>query len=460
MLNKIQFKGMQEKMNLYQIRNQKSNKFLGRVKIYALAILLCTFQSIAANPDISAISEISKAKMNPDQNKKTIRGKIADNTGEAVIDANIVELGADNNGTVTDIDGNFSLQIEENAVLRVSYIGFLVQDVNTAGRTTFNITLQEDTKALDEVVVVAYGESKRSTLTNAQTSISSESFAAQPVTRLDQALQGRAAGVQVTNASGAPGGDVRIRIRGANSVNGNNNPLYVIDGFVGGDFNVINPDDIADIQVLKDAAATAPYGSRGANGVIIVTTKKGARGKTNYTFSTRLSSSSVAKTYDLLSAVEFAETANTYNKVFDINPIYTQDQINAFKANGGTDWQKEIYQSAFGQQYEFGVNGGNELATYHLSLAYHDQPGVIKNSFYKFYNVRSNVNVNLSEKVSTFLNISGFMRNNQNTFMRQGTQNAVNQSLAWAPTVPVRDEQGNLTPRDPVSSIGYNPVAE
>lgn len=393
------------------------------------------------------------------QQKKRITGTITDAQGQAVIGANVIEEGS-SNGTVTDANGHFSLEVANDAQIRVSYIGFLDQVVNASGNSDFRITLNEDVQALSEVVVVAYGEQKRSTLTNAQSTISNESFAAQPVMRLDQALQGRAAGVQVTNASGAPGGDVRIRIRGANSINGNNDPLYVIDGFVGGNFNALNPDDIADIQILKDAAATAPYGSRGANGVIIVTTKKGSRGKANYSFSTRLSSSSVPNRYDMLSAVEFAETANAYSEVTTGNTVFTADQINGFKSNGGTDWQNEIYQTAFAQQYEFGVNGGNDLTNYYLSLGYQDQPGVIKNSFSNFYNIRSNINVNLSDKVTTFLNLSGFMRNNQNTFMRQGTQNAVNQSIAWAPTTPVRDDQGNLLRFDPTSSVGYNPVAE
>lgn len=393
------------------------------------------------------------------QQRKRVTGTISDASGEAIIGANVIEVGT-NNGTITDSDGKFTLEVANDAQIRISYIGYHEQVVNVSGRSDIRVTLSEDTKALSEVVVVAYGEQKRSTLTNAQSSISSSTFEAQPVMRLDQALQGRAAGVQVTNATGAPGGDVRIRIRGANSVSGNNNPLYVVDGFVGGDFNTINPDDIADIQVLKDAAATAPYGSRGANGVIIVTTKKGNRGKANYSFSTRLSSSSIPKMYDVLSAADFAETANAYNTAIGVKPIFSSDQINAFKTNGGTDWQKEIYQSAFGEQYEFGVNGGNELATYYLSLGYQNQPGVVKNSFYNFYNIRSNINVNLSENASTYLNINGFIRNNQNTFMRAGTQNAVNQSIAWAPTTPVRDEQGNLIMSDPVSSIGYNPVAE
>lgn len=433
-----------------------SKHYLNIRRIMVMFLFFAVFTTFAkAEVALSAKTESNIVQ----QQKKRITGTIADTNGDAIIGANIVEIGT-SNGTVTDANGHFSLEVADNAQVRISYIGYNEQVINTTGQSEFQIVLSEDTQALSEVVVVAYGEQRRSTLTNAQSSISSEAFAAQPVMRLDQALQGRAAGVQVTNASGAPGGDVRIRIRGANSVTGNNNPLYVIDGFVGGDFNTINPDDIADIQVLKDASATAPYGSRGANGVIIVTTKKGSRGKANYSFSTRLSSSSIQKMYDLLSAAEFAETANAYNASLNINPLFTQDQINGFRSTGGSDWQKEIYQSAFGQQYEFGVNGGNELATYYMSLGYQDQPGVIKNSYYNFYNIRSNINVNLSDKVSTFLNISGFLRNNQNTFMRNGTQNSVNQAIAWAPTTPIRDDQGNLTRIDPVSSIGYNPVAE
>lgn len=207
-----------------------------------------------------------------------ISGKVTNENGKPLEGVSVREKNA-NNGTFTKSDGSFKLIIKnQNAVLVFSYIGFKEQEIPIAGRTKIEVSLKSKISELNDVVVVAYGTQKKSTLTTAQSSISAKDFEAQPVTRLDQVLQGRTTGVQVTNATGAPGGDVRIRIRGANSVTGENDPLYVIDGFVGADFNSINPDDIASIEVLKDAAATAPYGSRGANGVIIVTTKKGKKG--------------------------------------------------------------------------------------------------------------------------------------------------------------------------------------
>lgn len=391
---------------------------------------------------------------------KVVNGTVTDSIGAPLPSVTVMEKGTAN-GTVTSQNGNYSITVRNNAILEFSSVGFGVVDVPVSGRSVIDVTLSFSSNTnLSDVVVVAYGTQSRATLTSSQTSISNADFRGQPVTRVDQALQGRATGVQVTNTTGAPGSDVRIRIRGANSINFDNGPLYVIDGFVGGDFNVINPDDISDLQILKDAAATAPYGSRGANGVIIITTKRGAKGRANYSFRTRQSSSMVPKFYNTLSVADFARVANEYNGAMGQNPAYSDADIQKFQLNGGTNWQNEIYQKAYGQQYEFGVDGGNDMTNYYLSLGYQDQPGVIKNSFYKFYNVRSNINVNLTPKLSTFLNVNGFVRTNQNTTLRAGKDNPVNQSIAWAPTVPVRDQNGNLTKKDPIASQGFNPVAE
>lgn len=390
--------------------------------------------------------------------KIPISGVVTDSLGIPVPAVTVMEKGT-TNGTSTNEAGRFRLSVEPNATLILSSIGYENREVTAT--TNMRISLLTNTTEVGrDVVVVAYGTQQRAKLTSSQTTISTQDFRGQPVTRVDQALQGRAAGVQVTNASGAPGSDVRIRIRGANSINFDNGPLYVIDGFVGADFNVLNPDDIADIQILKDAAATAPYGSRGANGVIIITTKRGAKGKANYSFRTRQSSSVIPKLYSTLDAADFAQAANEYNLAVGQNAAYTDAEVQQFRTNGGTDWQKEIFQKAYGQQYEFGVDGGNDVSNYYISLGYQDQPGVIKNSFYKFYNVRSNINVNLTSKLSTFINFNGFVRNNQNTVLRQGKDNPVNQAMSWAPTVPARDENGNFTIKDPIASQGYNPVAE
>ncbi len=205
-----------------------------------------------------------------------IKGKVVDTNGEPIIGANVVVVGT-SNGTISDVEGNFTISASQGDVLKVSFIGFVDKTVTVAEQTTLQIVLAEDAKTLDEVVVIGYGTAHKSSLTGALSQVSSESFAEQNVTRVDEALQGRAAGIQVSNTVGAPGGDVRIRVRGANSVLGDNSPLFVIDGFVGADFNLLNPNDIKSMEILKDASSTAIYGSRGANGVILITTKSGSK---------------------------------------------------------------------------------------------------------------------------------------------------------------------------------------
>jgi TonB-linked SusC/RagA family outer membrane protein len=390
-----------------------------------------------------------------------ITGRVTDDAGAPLQFVSVIEKGTPN-GTSTDANGDYKISVKPNAVLVFSSVSHGSSEVNVNGRNAISIVLSSTAAKLSDVIVVAYGTQKRATVTSSQVSVSTDDFKGQAVTRLDQALQGRASGVQVTNTTGAPGGDVRIRIRGANSVSGNNDPLYVIDGFVGGDFNVINPDDVEDIEILKDAAATAPYGSRGSNGVVIITTKKGSRGKTQLSLTSRLSSSKIMKTYDKLNAGDYAETVNAYDAAVGINPYFTPDQISGFKTNGGTDWQKEIYRTAIGQQYELAVDGGSEKTTYHISGSYQNLPGIIKNSFYKFYNIRSNINTQLSNKFSTYINFNGFIRNNTNTFLVAGQANPVAQSIAWSPTVPLYDENGyhHLVKSDPIGSVGFNPIAE
>ena len=390
---------------------------------------------------------------------RTVTGKVTDSTGNAVPSVSIFEKGT-TNGTTTNANGDFMISVRPNAILVLSSVGYGVNEVAIGGRTVVNVTLSSTVTSLSDVVVVAYGMQQKIKMTSAQSSISSEDFKGQPVSRLDQALQGRAAGVQVTNTTGAPGGDVRIRVRGANSVSGSNDPLYVIDGFVGGNFNTINPDDVADIQILKDAAATAPYGSRGANGVVIITTKKGNRSKLALELSTKQSISKIIKTYDLLNAPDYAQMVNDRNISLGVAPAFTDAQINTFNQSGGTDWQKEIYRTAKGQRYDLNITGGSENTNYFISGAYENQDGIIKNSNYKFYSIRSNINAKLSGKVSTYLNLSGYARNSLNNFLNSGTANPVVQSLAWSPTVPVYDEAGNYTKYDPLGSTAYNPIAE
>lgn len=389
-----------------------------------------------------------------------IKGTIRDEKG-APLPGVTIQVKGTSRGVVSNAEGNFLITVpDDNAVLVISSIGFDRQEIALAGRKEIAVTLLVSASKMNELIVVGYGEQRKSTLSSAITSISSKQFEDQPVNRFDQVLQGRAAGVQVTNSTGAPGGAVRIRIRGSNSINGDNSPLYVVDGFIGAEFFAINPDDIASVQILKDASATAIYGSRGANGVVIVTTKKGSKDGLKVNFTTRLSSSQVIKKMDLLNAGDYAQVANEHAIAVGTTPSFTEAQIAEFRAKGGTDWQDEIFRNAMGQEYMLSLNGGNDKTGYFISGNYLDQNGVINNSFYKRYTLRSNINSQLSKKISTFLNITGSYSSAQNVDIpADGTISPLAQAFIWSPTVPVRTTAGGYTLKDPIGSAFNNPVA-
>lgn len=389
-----------------------------------------------------------------------VKGSVTNEKGEPLPGVTI-QIKGTSTGVVTDVDGHYNINVPAaNTTLIVSSLGYDKQEVVVNGRREIGIVLKAQASGLNELVVVGYGEQKKGSLTNAITSISSKSFRDQPVNRLDQVLQGRAAGVQVTNAAGSPGGAVRIRIRGANSINGENGPLYVVDGFVGAEFFAINPDDIENIQVLKDASATAIYGSRGANGVIIVTTRKGSKEGLKVNFTSRFSTSEVINQLDLLNAGDFATTANAHATATGTTPPFTAAQVADLYAKGGTDWQREIFRRAPAQEYLLSLAGGNDKSGYFISGNYLDQDGVINNSFYKRYTLRSNINSKLTSRISTFLNIIGSYSTAQNVDIpADGPHSPLAQAITWSPTVPVRDANGRYTVADPVSSVFFNPLA-
>ncbi|QEC78895.1 SusC/RagA family TonB-linked outer membrane protein [Mucilaginibacter ginsenosidivorax] len=381
-----------------------------------------------------------------DENGQTLPGVTVSIKGTAI-------------GTNTDNAGHFVLnKVQHDAVLVFSFVGYSNQEIHLNGKTTISISLFPMDKKLNEVIVVGYGTQKKSDVTGSVSGISPKDYKDQPVNRLDQVLQGRVSGVQVSNNSGAPGGDVTIRIRGSNSILGNNNPLYVIDGYVGADFNTLNPDDIESIQVLKDASGTALYGSRGANGVVLVTTKKGDANKIQIGFSSALSSSAVIKKFPMLNAYDFANTVNERDIATNVKPTFTAAQLSAFKANGGTNWQDLIYKRAFGQQYDLSLTGGNASTNYFISTNYLNQQGTVVNSGYKKYALRSNINSKVSDKLTVRFYITGDRRENLNTNI-SGKNSPEEQAIAWAPTTPARDASGNFTATDPVGSIFQNPLA-
>lgn len=392
--------------------------------------------------------------------QKKIIGIVTDAaTGETISGA-IVHIEGTSIGVVTDGNGKFSLDIPKpNSVVVVSFLGYNPARITVNGQTSINIKLVPDITKLDEVVVVGYGTTKKSDLTGSISSISTDKFAQQNVSRIDQALQGRTTGVQVTNVGGAPGGDVRIRIRGVNSALGSNDPLYVVDGFVGADFTLVNPNDIESIQVLKDAASTAIYGSRGSNGVIIVTTKKGKKGSVQFNYQGQIGLSTVVNKFNLMNAADFAQVVNEKNAAIGLGPAYTQTQINGYKENGGTDWQKEIYRTALTNEHQLGIMGGTDKTTFLVSGNALNQEGIVKNSSYDRYMLRSNLTTQLNDKLSFRINLTGSSMVNENSQIQSGTGNPLVQALAWAPTTPVYDANGNFTLNDPVGSLKSNPVA-
>lgn len=349
------------------------------------------------------------------QQTLTISGKVADTLGEPIIGASILLKGT-SNGTVTDIDGNFSLSgIPSNGTLVVSYIGYLTQEQAVNGKSVFTFKLKEDTQTLDEVVVVGYGVMRKSDLTGSVASVkASDALKTTPTSNVSDALQGRLAGVSVVN-EGDPGKASTIRVRGINSISADSGPLVVIDGFIGGSLKNINPNDIQSIEVLKDASATAVYGSRGANGVILVTTKSPGKDQVSVAFNAFFNIKTTLKKPDLLSPAEYAELANAYGKEYfesqnkPVKTYYTEDQIKAFR-NGseGYDYIKNMFNNpAFSQNYDLSVSSGGEKTSFMASVRYEKNEGVIRKSEYEQFNWRLKVDSQLKKWMKVGVNISG-----------------------------------------------------
>ena len=432
------------KQNFITERLNKLNESVGKMSFYSLILLFCIIGS-----------NMVLANVNP------IKGVVKDGKGSPLVGVNVIVKGS-SVGTVTDAEGKYMLTLPKSdspQSLVFSFIGYESQEVTINKAITINVTLIEDATNLGEVIVMGYGSQQKKDITGSVSTISAKEYRLQPVNRLDQVLQGRTAGVQITNNSGAPGGDVKIRIRGANSISGGNEPLYVVDGFIGADFRNLNTEDIESIQVLKDASATAIYGSRGANGVIVVTTKKGTTEKASINFTTRYGISSVIKRYNLMNASDYAETVNARNATLGLNPTFSGSDIQKYQTSGGTNWQDEIFRQAVSKEYLLGVRSGTAKNNYYLSGNYQTQDGIIVNSGFKRYGFRANINSNITDKLSLRVIASGNRRESLNAQVNAGKSSPLTQGLSWAPTTPVRNTLGNYTANDPTGSIFQNPSA-
>lgn len=320
------------------------------------------------------------------QQKKIITGTVVDPNGEAVIGANVLVKGT-TNGTITDMDGKFSLEVPEGAMLLVSYIGYGDYETKVGNQSNLSITLKEDSKALDEVVVVGYGTQKKADLTGSVANINTEKLNTESNATIGQALQGKIAGVDVVSQGGAPGGSTRIMVRGIGTLN-NSAPLYIVDGMYMSGIDHINPNDIASIDVLKDASSAAIYGSRAANGVIIVTTKEGSNteGKPIIDLSANIGVSSPSKYLDLLDASGWAEVTTVSRQAAGLEPLEMATNLDQKPNN---DWQDLMFGPALMQNYALSVKGGGKHSTYYNSVGYTNQDGVMKGTNYQRYTLQS-----------------------------------------------------------------------
>ena len=380
---------------------------------------------------------------------QNVSGTVSDENGP-LPGANVIIKGT-SNGTTTDFDGNYTVSnVTPTDVLVFSYVGFVTKEVTVGNQTTINTTLAEDSALLDEVVVVGYGTQSRAEVTGAISSIGSDELTAIPVTNAEQAMQGRAAGVTVIN-SGSPGTAPVVRIRGLATV-GDNNPLYVIDGVITGSLAGISPSDIESINILKDASTTAIYGSQGSNGVVMVTTKKGTRGKSTISFNAYTGFQTIKKRYDVLNVDQYLQYANDAWGIVPSSP--------AASAGVETDWQDEIFQTGLMQNYELSLSGGNENANYRFSGGVLDQDGAVLTTDFKRYSFRANSQFRTGK--FEFGETMAVAFNNQTPEINNGGRSIIEHAIKSAPYLPVYNPdnlggfQGPTNPLD--GQDAENPV--
>jgi TonB-linked SusC/RagA family outer membrane protein len=393
-----------------------------------------------------AISEIAESTQRPQQDVN-LKGRVTDENGEPVIGVNISIPGT-SIGTVTDYDGNYSLTLARGSTLRFSYIGFLDKEYTITNQTQLNVQLFEDTEVLDELIVVGYGVQRKSVVTAAISKVSAEELNVTRPTRVEDALKGKVSGVQITQSSGQPGSDSKVRIRGIGTIN-NSEPLYIVDGMeVGGGINYLNPVDIASVEILKDAASAAIYGSRAANGVILVTTKKGDKGTATVNYDVSYGWQNPWKKKEILDAGEYMVIINEA-QINDGNlPRYNNEQMTG--AGRGTDWQDEtFYYNAPVQNHQVSVSGGTDKGNYFLSFGYFDQAGIVGGDYdksnFERYSLRSNSTYTIFEtKERSFLNNIqlgvnvGYSRNKSTGIETNSEYGSIlGSALTFSPLVPV-----------------------
>ena len=411
--------------------------------------------------------------------KVPVSGTVSDQTGP-VIGASVIEKGT-TNGTMTDNDGHFTLTVSKGAVIEISSIGYQTQEITVGAQTNFTVTLSEDNEFLDEVVVVGYGSMKKSDLAGASVSMKESDLKGSIISSLDQSLQGRAAGVTAVTTSGAPGSSSSIRVRGQATINANAEPLYVIDGVIvqgggntGADFGLgdalgngkvstisplstINPADIVSMEILKDASATAIYGAQGANGVVLITTKHGKSGEAKFSYDGMVAMSRQAVRLNMMNLREYAQYYNEMveeGDIYETNPYYATPSL----LGKGTNWQDEIFRTAWQHQHQLSAQGGSDKVQYYVSGSYMDQQGTIIGSNFNRFSVRTNLDAQLKKWLKLGVNAT-YAITNDNLKLADSNQGLIYYSLTTIPDIPVYDVNGNYSSTIREGYTSPNPVA-
>ncbi len=394
----------------------------------------------AAQPGVGLFPKVENVPAIP---LRVIQGNVTDENDAPIPGVSVVVKGT-TKGTTTDIQGNYQLDVDQNstAVLVFSLVGYTIQERSIGNQNRINVKMTPDDRTLEEVVVIGYGTAKRSDLTGSVSQIDTKEIDALPVADVQQALRGRAPGVRVIQSSGQPGASVQVQVRGGNSFLGNNNPLYVVDGFpLTGGIDFLNPSDIATMDILKDASATAIYGARGANGVVIITTKQGKSGQSRINLDSYYGFQSTAKRFDLMNGEQYAEVANEQLVNDGRQPIFTPGNF------ANTDWQDEIFQTAPIQNHVLTFTGGNDKTRYSVSGNYFNQEGIIVNSGTDRGSFRFGLDQNVNSRFSFSTHFVGsrFTFNNNRANNGHRGNNILSSAIVAPPTVPVRDADGNFS---------------
>ena len=414
--------------------------------------------------------------------QKSVTGTVTDEQGQSLPGVNVVEKGT-TNGTITDMDGVYHLSVSsDNATLVFSYMGFDNVEVTAAGGGKFDVIMREDTKAIDEVVVVGYGTMKKSDVSGSSISVSAEDIEGFVGAGIDQALQGKAAGVQVTANSGQPGGGMNVSIRGNGTLSlKNSQPLYVVDGVPiqnisqsGADVGLgdalgngngtfsglsnLNPDDIESMEILKDASATAIYGSRAANGVVLITTKKGKKGKANFNYNGTYGIATQTTKIDVMNLKEFAQyQKQLYNEGIVATPDVSI--LDPSLLGSGTDWQDAVFRTAQMQSHQLSAAGGNDMARYYVSAGYYNQEGTMEGTSYERFSTRVNLDANLTNWLKVGTNTS-FAKSEDHLGLTNSEDGILSMAYQRTPDIPIRTVDGEWMNGTKEGQGGRNPLEQ